>query len=361
MQSGYRLPPEWAPQDAVLLTWPHADTDWAQDLAAVETVFFQLAGAILQYQALVVLCHDTTLRDRLKTAFVASAPHQKQHPVHFAIVPNDDSWARDHGPITVLDNTGQPVWLNFCFTGWGDKYAATLDNQINDRLFGAPFIAVRVIERLDLVLEGGAIETDGRGTLLVTKRCLLHPNRNAGLSQTDLSARLGELFGLQQILWLDHGLLAGDDTDGHIDMLARFTPAGHILYQGCDDHQDQHFAQLQAMAQQLSQFSDAKGQPYPLLALPLPAAIFDHHNNTNGSRLPASYANFLIINGAVLVPQYADEADARALEIIGQAFAGYDIIGIPCLPLIRQRGSLHCVSMQLPRGVLQTLAHGITH
>ena len=354
MLSEYRLPPEWAPQDAVLLTWPHAATDWADDLDAVETVFFQLAGTILRYQALVVLCHDVMLRDRLKTMFASLA---ELYPLYFALIPNNDSWARDHGPITVLDNTGQPVWLNFCFTGWGDKYDSALDNQINDRLFGAAFIAVRRIERLDLVLEGGAIDTDGRGTLLVTKRCLLHPNRNPGLSQHELTARLSELFGLQQILWLEHGALAGDDTDGHIDMLARFTPDGAIVYQGCDDINDTHFADLQAMAQQLAQCCDAQGQPYPLLALPWPTAKFSPH----GERLPASYANFLIINGAVLVPQYADEADARALAVIGQAFAGYDIIGIPCLPLIRQRGSLHCVSMQLPRGVLQTFAQGITH
>ncbi len=355
MLSGFRLPPEWAPQDAVLLTWPHTGTDWADDLAAVETVFFQLAGTILRYQALVVLCHDEPLRDRLKTLFASQTA--ALHPLYFALIPNNDSWARDHGPITVLDNTGAPVWLNFCFTGWGDKYSATLDNQINDRLFGTAFIAVRKIERLDLVLEGGAIDTDGRGTLLVTKRCLLHPNRNPDLSQSELTARLSELFGLQQILWLDYGALTGDDTDGHIDMLARFTPGGAIVYQGCDDINDTHFADLQAMAQQLAQCCDAQGQLYPLLALPWPTAKF----NPDGKRLPASYANFLIINGAVLVPQYADEADARALAVIGQAFAGYDIIGIPCLPLIRQRGSLHCVSMQLPRGVLQTFAQGITH
>lgn len=355
MLSGFRLPPEWAPQDAVLLTWPHAGTDWADDLDAVELVFVQLATTILRYQALVVLCHDAPLRDRLKTLFASQTA--ALHPLYFALIPNNDSWARDHGPITVLDNTGEPVWLNFCFTGWGDKYSATLDNQINDRLFSAPFIAVRKIERLDLVLEGGAIDSDGRGTLLVTKRCLLHPNRNPGLSQSELTARLSELFGLQQIIWLDHGALAGDDTDGHIDMLARFTPNGAIVYQACDDEADHHFAELQAMAQQLARCCDAQGQPYPLLALPWPSAKF----SPDGTRLPASYANFLIINGAVLVPQYADEADARARAVIGQAFAGYDIIGIPCLPLIRQRGSLHCVSMQLPRGVLQTFAQGITH
>ena len=355
MQTGYTLPPEWATQDAVMLTWPHTQTDWQQNLIAVETVFFQLAETILRYQALVIICHEPALELRLQQEF--SQRHLPLSQVFFAQIPSNDSWARDHGPITVFDRKGQPVWLNFSFTGWGDKYAATLDNQINDLLFDQAFINVSVIERLDLVLEGGAIETDGKGTLLTTSRCLLHANRNPGVSQADLTVRLRELFGVQQILWLDHGSIAGDDTDGHIDMLARFTPSGALLFQCCDDPAEPHFAELQQMATQLQQFRNAAGEPYALQALPWPQAIYDEKLQ----RLPASYANFLIINGAVLVPQYADVADERALAVIAGAFPGYDVIGIPCLPLIRQYGSLHCVTMQLPRGVLQTFVHGTTH
>ena len=355
MQTGYTLPPEWATQDAVMLTWPHTQTDWQQNLSAVETVFFQLAETILRYQALVIICHEPALELRLQQEF--SQRHLPLSQVFFAQIPSNDSWARDHGPITVFDRKGQPVWLNFSFTGWGDKYAATLDNQINDLLFDQTFINVSVIERLDLVLEGGAIETDGKGTLLTTSRCLLHANRNPGVSQADLTVRLRELFGVQQILWLDHGSIAGDDTDGHIDMLARFTPSGALLFQCCDDPSDPHFAELQQMAAQLQQFRNAAGEPYALQALPWPQAIYDEKLQ----RLPASYANFLIINGAVLVPQYADVADERALAVIAGAFPGYDVIGISCLPLIRQYGSLHCVTMQLPRGVLQTFVHGTTH
>lgn len=355
MQAGYQLPPEWATQDAVMLTWPHQHTDWAENLPAVEAVFWQLAAVILRYQALVVICHDQALQQHLQQQC-----SQRQFPlsqVFFAVIPSNDSWARDHGPVTVLNDQGQTVWLNFSFTGWGDKYPAQLDNQINDLLFGQAFIGVRAIERQDLVLEGGAIETDGRGTLLTTSRCLLHPSRNPGISQADLTTRLTELFGVRQILWLEHGSIPGDDTDGHIDMLARFAPDGQLLYQGCNDVSDAHFAELQQMAAQLQQFRNGVGEPFPLVALPWPQPVFDGR----GQRLPASYANFLIINGAVLVPQYADAADDLAVAIIAAAFPGYDVIGIPCLPLIRQFGSLHCVTMQLPRGVLQTFVHGNTH
>lgn len=355
MQAGYQLPPEWATQDAIMLTWPHRQTDWKDDLPAVEAVFWQLATTVLRYQALVVVCHDKALHQHLQQEFKQRQLALTQ--VFFAVIPNNDSWARDHGPVTVLNAQGQPVWLNFCFTGWGDKYQAQLDNQINDRLFGESFIGVRAIERQDLVLEGGAIDTDGRGTLLTTSRCLLHPNRNPGVSQADLTTRLQQLFGVQQILWLDHGAIPGDDTDGHIDMLVRFAPDGSLLYQSCDDVADSYCIELQRMATQLQQFRTSAGEPYPLRALPWPQPVFDRQ----GQRLPASYANFLIINGAVLVPQYADVADDRAVAVIAAAFAGYDVIGIPCLPLIRQFGSLHCVTMQLPRGVLQTFVHGNTH
>lgn len=355
MQARYKLPPEWATQDAVMLTWPHRQSDWADDLAAVETVYFALSRAILRYQALVIVCFDATHEQYLRHEFALRQLSLAQ--VFFAQIPSNDSWARDHGPITVFDQNGQPVWLNFSFTGWGDKYAAQLDNQINDHLFSQSFVQVQAIERLDLVLEGGAIETDGQGALLTTRRCLLNSNRNPGISQIDLSRRLTELFGLEHIHWLDHGSIAGDDTDGHIDMLARFSPSGGLLFQSCDDETDSHFTELRQMATQLQQFRNLAGEPYPLFALPWPQPVFDD----NGQRLPASYANFLIINGAVIVPQYADVADESALAVIASAFPGYDVIGIPCLPLIRQYGSLHCVTMQLPRGVLQSFVHGNTH
>lgn len=342
----YRLPAEWAPQDAVLLTWPHPATDWAECLSEVETVFFQLAAAISQRQALIVLCHNSFLLQRLQKIL---PDYQVQLQRTFLLqIPSNDSWARDHGPVTVYNQAGDAIWLNFDFTGWGNKFDSTLDNQINGHLFGASIIKTTAIETVDIVLEGGAFETDGNGVLLVNENCLLHPNRNPQLNQHELEQRLAELLGIQKFLWLQHPPLSGDDTDGHIDTLARFTPGGAILHVSCDERSDEHFQPLQQLRSQLANFTNSHGKPYPLIPLPWPSAKYD----ANGNRLAASYANYLVINGAVLVPTYQDVKDTQALEIIQKAHPGYSIIGIDCLPLIRQGGSLHCVTMQLPRGVL---------
>ncbi len=342
----YQLPAEWAAQDAVLLTWPHPATDWAEHLTEVEQVFFTLAAAISQRQSLLVLCHNTFLLQRLQK--MLPEHHVRMQRTVLLQVPNNDSWARDHGPITVYDQAGNAIWLNFDFTGWGQKFDCRLDNQINGHLFGASMIKVKAIESIDLVLEGGAIETDGNGVLLVNESCLLHPNRNPQLDKTQLEQRLGDLLGIEKFLWLKLSALDGDDTDGHIDTLARLTPSGAIVYVSCDDVNDRHYQPLQQLQSQLAAFTDLKGQPYALLPLPWPAAKYDEA----GQRLPASYANYLIINGAILVPTYHDTNDAPALAVIEQAHPGYTVIGIDCLPLLRQRGSLHCVTMQLPRGVL---------
>lgn len=342
----YKLPAEWAAQDAVLLTWPHPESDWGEQLSEVETVFFQLAAVISQRQALIVLCHNTFLLQRLQK--ILPDHHVQLQRTYFLSVPSNDCWARDHGPVTVYNQQGDAIWLNFDFTGWGNKFASTLDNQINGHLFGASMIKAKAIESLDLVLEGGAIETDGAGTLLANEHCLLHPNRNPQLDKQQLEQLLAQLLGIEKFLWLQIPPLAGDDTDGHIDTLARFTPGGAIAYVSCDDPSDPHFQPLLQLKAQLAAFTDRAGKPYPLIPLPWPAA----KNDSKGNRLAASYANYLIINGAVLVPTYQDDNDLQALEIIGTAHPGYSIIGIDCLPLIRQGGSLHCVTMQLPRGVL---------
>lgn len=329
-----------------MLTWPHPETDWAESLADVERVFFQLAQAISQRQVLILLCHDVFLITRLQKVL---PEHQVQMQRTFLLqIPNNDSWTRDHGPITVYNQAGEPVWLNFEFSGWGQKFESRLDNQINGHLFGAKIIKAVALESVDLVLEGGAIDTDGQGVLLANECCLLHDNRNPQLSKNDLEQRLAELFGIKKFLWLKQPPLAGDDTDGHIDTLARLTPSGALLYVSCDDVTDPHFLPLAQLKTQLAAFTDLKGHPFPLLPLPWPSAKYDSEDN----RLPASYANYLLINGAVLVPTYQDAADAPAMAVIGQAHPGYQIIGIDCLPLLRQGGSLHCVTMQLPRGVL---------
>ncbi|MFO1372639.1 MAG: agmatine deiminase family protein [Candidatus Competibacteraceae bacterium] len=338
------LPAEWAPQDAILLTWPHAESDWRPRLDQADRTFTALAVAISRYQAVLVSCHDYAHRQHVHSLLAATSADLNHCQLY--IVPSNDTWARDHGPITVYRN-GQPVLLDFHFNGWGGKFACDLDDRITCRLHDLGAFGATPRQPVKLILEGGSIETDGQGTLLSTAQCLFNPNRN-GLERADLEQQLWETLGITRFLWLWHGHLAGDDTDSHIDTLARFCDSHTIAYQGCDDPADLHYEPLQAMAEELRQLRTAGGEPYRLVELPLPAARYD----AEGKRLPAGYANFLILNGAVLAPTYDDPLDVMALERLKGCFSDREVVGVPCTTLIHQYGSLHCVTMQLPAGVL---------
>lgn len=338
------LPPEWAPQSGVMLTWPHPGGDWAQRLADVEHVFATIAREIVRRERVLIACYDPAHGAHVEAMLGAAEVDTAR--VILKIAPSNDTWARDHGPITVLCR-GQPVLLDFGFNGWGGKYPHDLDNRITRRLHETGAFGRIPLETLDMILEGGSIEADGSGTLLTTTRCLLAPSRNPGLSKQQLGQELSEWLGLNRILWLEHGRLEGDDTDSHIDTLARFCDSRTIAYVACDDPHDAHYRDLKAMEEQLKSFRAADGSPYRLVPLPWPGARYDGER-----RLPATYANFLIINEAVLVPTYRDPADSVALERLKQCFSNRDVIGIDCLPLIAQYGSLHCLTMQLPAAVL---------
>ncbi len=340
-----RLLPEWAPQDGVLLVWPHAGTDWAGDLPAVENVYLELARAITPRERLLVVCHDGPHQVRVSRLLKTEGIDQRQ--IRYAIAPSDDTWARDFGPLTVHAD-GQPRLLDFRFNGWGGKYPHARDDAITATLHGEGLFDDVPLERIDMVLEGGAIDTDGEGTLLTTVSCLLDARRNPGLDQAALEERLSRYLGLDRIHWLTHGWLDGDDTDGHVDMLVRFCDPGTLAVTVCDDPNDRHYRELAALRDEAAALRDSRGRPYRILELPIPAPIHDD----DGRRLPASYANFLIINEAVLVPLYADPNDALAMATLAGAFAEREIIGIDCRPLIRQNGSLHCLTMQLPAGTL---------
>ncbi len=331
-----RLPAEWEPQSAVLLTWPHAHGDWGHHLDEAQQTFAAMARAIASRQRLVISCHDT------ESLAQVEALTRGLSSVERLLIPSNDIWVRDHGPITVLQS-GQPRLLNFRFNGWGNKYPAKLDDQIPRALAPAAFPGTP-LESVDLVLEGGSIESDGAGTLMTTRRCLLHPGRNPSLDELATERALRDWLGVRKVLWLEHGELEGDDTDGHVDMLARFAPGNRILYSACDDPDDVHYRPLQAMERELRAFRNSEGAPYELLPLPWPPARHDE----DGQRMPLSYANFLVINGAVLVPVYDVPTDQPALELIRHAFPGRAIVPIDALPLIRQHGSVHCASMQIP-------------
>lgn len=335
-----RLPAEWEPQSAVQFTFPHAHSDWADVLDVVIPCFVECIEAVSRFEKVLVVCCNKAEAARHLNGAV-------RENLLLVECPSNDTWARDHGAITVEEN-GQWVLLDFMFNGWGLKFPAFHDNLITGRLHAQGVFGALPLRRPGLVLEGGGIESDGQGTLLTTAECLLSPNRNPHLSQAEIEARLSEWLGADHFLWLRHGYLAGDDTDSHIDTLARLCPADTIAYVQCNDPDDEHFETLKAMEKELESFRTKAGLPYRLVPLPWPGAC----HAADGHRLPATYANFLAINGAVLVPTYGVPQDAAALETIGTCFPGREVIGINCRMLIEQHGSLHCITMQYPQGVL---------
>lgn len=336
---------EWDPQGGVLIAWPHAGTDWAYMLDEVTACYVELAHAILNDndERLVIMAPDG---DEVRMALGPDVDWQRIDVVE---LPTNDTWVRDYGPIAVYHD-GRLSLADFTFNAWGMKFAADCDNLATERLNRQGIFTLPLLNYRDIILEGGAIETDGRGTVMTTTCCLMAPNRNDALSREQLERTLLERLGCVRMLWLDHGSLTGDDTDGHIDTLARFAPGGIILYTGCDDPDDEHFEPMQKMEEQLKQFTDIDGNHYHLIKLPLPDACYDEI-----SRLPATYANFLVTNSQVLVPIYGQPVkDVEACRLIGEAFPGRKVTGIDCRALICQHGSLHCATMQLPSGSLNT-------
>jgi len=261
----------------------------------------------------------------------------------FVKINSDDTWSRDFGGITVNDN-GKLTVLDFQYNAWGKKFPYKLDNEITKQLKIKGLLKKYTHKSISFVLEGGAIESNGDGILLTTTKCLMEENRNPLLSIHIIEKRLMEYFGCKKVLWLNHGYLEGDDTDSHIDTLARFVNTDTIVYQSCDDKNDVHYRELQKMEKELKSFKQPNGQAFNLVALPWIEAKYNENE-----RLPATYANFLIINRAVLVPTYQDKNDEKALKMLQELFPKRDIVGIDCQTLIRQHGSLHCVTMQYPK------------
>ena len=342
--NGFRLPAEWEAQAGVVIAWPHAGTDWAERLAATETAYVALAAAIARFETLLICAPDQAVRERaLKLLGDAGVD-----PTHIRLVEADydDTWLRDSGPLTLTDG-GRFRLVDFRFTGWGGKFEGGRDDRLVASLIGRGLFREAEHQRVEWALEGGAIETDGHGTLLTTWRCL--SQRHPHMSREEMSRRLLDVFGATRVLWLDHGYLMGDDTDAHIDTLARFAPDGTIVFQACDDPADPHCEELALMRDEIADLRDATGKPYRLHPLPWPRAILD-----GGRRLAASYANYLVINGAVLMPCYGDRADALAAKVIAAAHPGREVVPIDARALIWQNGSVHCLTMQLPAGVLGT-------
>jgi agmatine/peptidylarginine deiminase len=326
----------------VLIAWPHDQTDWADRLAAVEATYVALVAAITRFEPALVCVANAPIRDHAAALLRASAVDLAR--VQFVEIEYDDTWLRDSGPISLINS--RTYQLNdFRFTGWGGKFNASRDDRLVGGLIARNLFANAEHRRIDWALEGGAIESDGAGTLLTTWRCLhqRHPEQ----SREQMNRIFADHLGAERVLWLEHGYLQGDDTDAHIDTLARFAPDDTIVFQGCDDPDDPHFDELARMRDELAALKNAHGAAYRLQPLPWANPILD-----DGRRLAASYANYLIVNDGVLAPSYGDAADAEAARIIAAAHPGRSVVQVPCRPLIWQNGSLHCVTMQLPQGLL---------
>ncbi|STP09492.1 agmatine deiminase family protein [Helicobacter cinaedi] len=402
-----RLKAEWEKQLAIFMAFPHQNSDWAKHLGRARACFLDIIEHIVCFES-VILCVDTqddegfeivkkhfskaldsadsrdsvnadfmktqddeciknlfnqsvpyTLIQNPKSKYLANFGGNSAFSLHIVRVPTNDTWARDFGAISVelespqnlAENPSQNMaqnkagqgarqiqLLDFTFNGWGLKYPAFYDNTITRALFRP-----ELTRQMDMVLEGGSIDSNGAGVLLTNTQCLLESNRNPHLSQVEIESKLKKYFGLDSVLWLTQGYLAGDDTDSHIDTLARFISKDTIAYVKCEDEKDEHFQALRLMESELQVLKQANGEPYKLVALPFTRAIFDE----NGERLPASYANFLFVNGALLVPTYDDINDEKALKILDQALPSHRVVGIDCHSLILWHGSLHCVTMQM--------------
>ena len=333
------MPAEWEKQRAVLVSFPHEETDWhnVDDHAALEaslSPFIRIAQAIAYGQAVYIICKE---KEKISNMFCST------RNMTFIEIPTNDTWIRDYGYISIKENDEVKL-LDFTFDGWGGKFEASLDNSVNRTLHKKGYLGITPLEEVDFVLEGGSLESDGEGTILTTSACLCNPNRNGGLSKKKIEEKLHTYLGAQRVLWLDHGYLAGDDTDSHIDTLARFVNKTTIMYVKCEDQEDEHYDALQKMEAQLKSFTTTQGEPYTLIPLPICEAKY---NDDDGERLPATYANFLITNDALVYPTYNDKNDTKVGEIFKEVFPDKEIIPINCLKLIEQGGSLHCSTMQI--------------
>lgn len=340
--SSLRFPAEWELDCAILLSWPHKDSDWVDILDEVTECYVNMVAAFAKYHPVIVVAPDISIPQH-------QLRHIDKENILFFQTPTNDTWVRDYGPLTIIDSDGAFSVNDYAFNGWGLKFAADKDNLVTASLCRDKLIIAPRNNHLGFVLEGGSVESDGHGTILTTSECLLSPNRNGDLSRTQIEEYLCHSLGAKRILWLDHGGLAGDDTDSHIDTLARIAPHNTIYFVATDDKADRHFESLAAMKEDLLKLRTAEGSPYNLIALPLPDAIYDE----DGYRLPATYANYLATPKAIFLPVYGQKQnDYLASQLMRIAFPQHDIVEIDCNALIKQHGSLHCSTMQLPIDIL---------
>jgi len=345
---GFRMPAEWEPHAATWIAWPHEPRDWPGKLAPIPWVYGEVVRHLCPGERVRILVPDTATRARARALLGRVGADLAQ--VDFVVAPTDRSWTRDYCPIFVKDGRGAVAITNWRFNGWAKYPNHRKDDAVNDRLARRlgmrqwkPAAAV-VGKPVRVVLEGGSIDVDGRGTLLTTEECLLSPvqARNPGLSREAVERVLAEHLGVRKVIWLEAGI-AGDDTHGHVDDLARFVDGRTVVVAEEPDPADANHAPLRAARARLEASTNADGEPLRVIPLPMPAPL-----HLDGVRLPASYANFYVGNAAVMVPTFNDPMDRRALDMLAGLFPTRKVVGIHAVDLVWGLGTLHCMTQQQP-------------
>lgn len=338
---GYHMPAEWEPHEATWLSWPHKEASWPGAFEPVPEIFVEITRRIAESELVRINVADEDFADRVRTLLGMGGV--SLDAVRFHCNPTDDAWARDHGPIYVVrdrDGRRERAINDWGYNAWGNKYPPyDRDDVVPSR------IAAEMGETLftpDIVMEGGSLDVNGLGTLITTEACLLNPNRNPHLDRAQIERYLIDYLGVTNILWLGDGIV-GDDTDGHIDDLTRFVSADTVVTVIEDDPEDENYGLLMDNYERLLTMKDQDGRPLRVVKMPMPAPVFH-----DGQRLPASYANFYITNGGVLVPTYRCDNDKKACSILRELFPGRRVIPIDCTDLIWGLGSIHCVTQQQP-------------
>jgi len=320
-----RIPAEWEEQEVLIVVFPPKQSDWAHSIEEIHQTYLRFISAIARFQRCLVICED-------KQTLANSFPNLQN--IELIQMLTNDTWVRDFGGIDIYKNHKRRTY-DFIFNAWGNKFDASMDNTITKRLFEEGYLDGK-LKSLDFILEGGSIDSNGHGVMLSTAYCLYEKNRNTHLSKKKIKQTLIDLFGLKELIVLKHGALMGDDTDSHIDTLARFINKKTIAYVKCYDKEDEHYQELKKMEKEL------KKTGFDLVPLPLPSAKY-----FNDHRIPATYLNFVVINNAVLVPTYSDAYDTEVLQTLAHYFPDREIVGIEASVLIREHGSLHCASMNV--------------
>ena len=339
-QLGYRFPAEWELQSATWLSWAHKLESWPDKFEPIPYVYTSIVKTISRFQHVNINVTDDTMYEDVLSRLTRAGVPNSAFTLHK--IPTNDAWCRDHGPAFVINPaaTEKKAIVDWGYNAWGGKYPPfDLDDVVPTKI--AELYDIPVFYP-GIVMEGGAIDVNGKGCLLTTKACLLNPNRNPDLTQEQIERFLLDFYGQKKILWLEEGI-AGDDTDGHIDDLSRFVNASTIVTCVEDDPDDENYEILKENKKLLKTLTDHNNTPFRIIDLPMPGVVeFD------GQRLPASYANFLIGNGFVLVPTFNHPNDLRALTLLQEQFPSRKVIGIDCVDLVWGLGTLHCISQQEP-------------